>query len=82
MSLFSSITGFNANTIKEFANTKETKAEDEKVDYSNVDYCVGNNYNNTYEKEDNVYKSYDSEYEVTSKYLNYNKDNPTIDFNL
>ncbi len=82
MSLFSNITGFNASTIREYAKTKETKEEDEKVDYSNVDYCVGDKFNNTYEESDNIYTAYDSEYEATSKYLNEDKDGSNIDFSL
>ncbi len=83
MSLFSNITGFNASTIKEYANQKDVKDDDKNVDYSTVDYCIGDNnnssYNNAFEKEDNTYTGYSSEYEIASKYLSDNETHSTFE---
>ncbi len=84
MSLFSNITGFNANTIKQYAKQDEVK-EEEAVDYSNVDYCVGDDYSsmdNIFTKADNEtdYKDYSNEYKLTSEYLNDDENHSKLDF--
>ena len=83
MSLFSNITGFNANTIKQYAKQEEVK-EEAAVDYSNVDYCVGDDYSsmdNIFTKADNEtdYKDYSNEYKLTSEYLNDDENKSTFD---
>ena len=83
MSLFSNITGFNANTIKQYAKQDEVK-EEESIDYSNVDYCVGDDYSSfenifTKTEQEPDYKDYSNEYKLTSEYLDDDENKSTFD---
>ena len=43
MSLFSQISGINANSIKQFSGITDDIEKEDKFDYSDVDFTVGDN---------------------------------------
>ena len=73
MSLFSQISGINANSIKQFSGITDDIEEDDKFDYSDVDFTVGEDETNadeigifaddtSYDK--NIYNKNDDDYSI------------------